>query len=122
MIHNYLSGRRQVSKIGISISSSKPVRIGVPQGSHLGPVLLLLNINDLPKMSNLFSPSLFADDLRVCFKGSNANALVDTCNTDINILYNWAMIDSINYTKRLYMIHTKNRNIFISNGIMNNYF
>ena len=39
LFNNYLSGRRQITKIGKSISSPKPVRIGVPQGSHLGLLL-----------------------------------------------------------------------------------
>ena len=35
LFNNFLSGRRQLTKIGKSISSPKPVRIGVPQGSQL---------------------------------------------------------------------------------------
>ena len=47
-LKNYLSDRQQCVNIAGTLSDTKVLRSGVPQGSILGPTLLLLFINDLP--------------------------------------------------------------------------
>ena len=47
--------------IGEIKSESKDVSKGVPHGSILGPFLFLIYINDLAKITDIFS-LLFADD------------------------------------------------------------
>ena len=48
---SYLSNHVQFVKYNNSISQSKHIYIGIPQGTILGPILFLLYINDL-KNSN----------------------------------------------------------------------
>ena len=61
LLTSYLSERYICVKIDGKVSSSRLLDHGVPQGSILGPLLFVLNINDLPNASN-FETTIFADD------------------------------------------------------------
>ena len=67
---NYLKGRKQSCKINGHKSNVKIVKIGVPQGSILGPLLFIIYINDFPDVNNNFI-SLFADDTKITISSKN---------------------------------------------------
>ena len=62
LFQSYLSNRRQYVEIDEMQSETLPVKIRVPQGSILGPVLFTTYINDFPQVSNIFNFIMYADD------------------------------------------------------------
>ena len=65
-LESYLEGREQQVVIGGCKSSVLPVHSGVPQGSILGPLLLVLFINDMFScISTGTNIVLYADDTKI---------------------------------------------------------
>ena len=62
--NSYLSNRTQIVSINNKVSSSEPIKFGVPQGSILSPLMFLIFINDLPLVleNTIISTDLYADD------------------------------------------------------------
>ena len=82
---------------------------GVPQGSVLGPLLFLLFINDLPRLSQNFQTILFADDTTISTSGHDFNELVSRTNCGLEIISNWTK------TNRLSLNTAKTELMIISN-------
>jgi hypothetical protein len=80
---NYLKGRKQFVFLNGTSSTLREILLGVPQGSILGPLLFILYINDLPKISRLFS-SLFADDTKLLAKHRDPNELCRFVNEEFH--------------------------------------
>ena len=87
-------------------SYPKPVTVGVPQGSILGPLLFLLYINDLPQCLNHCKSILHADDTLLCYSGKTVDDLQLKINTGLESLSQWLNnnLFTLNYDKTNFMI------------------
>ena len=63
---SYLSNRKQFCRVNAIDSDVGEIEVGVPQGSCLGPLLFLIYINDLPKVVQGSSVTMYADDTSLC--------------------------------------------------------
>ena len=84
-LQDYLTGRTLSVKVGSHVSDVQRISAGVPQGSHLGPVLFLVFVNDLPPV--VASPTeLYADDALLHEQVDNVQQL----QTSIDCTTAWA--------------------------------
>lgn len=89
-LESYLKDRVQAVMFKNVSSSSIAVYSGVPQGSHLGPLLFLLYINDIEKVVQSSKILLFADDAKLykSYKDPSHSSLLQA---DLNRLGLWCI-------------------------------
>jgi len=88
-LKSYLRNRVQMVKVENTFSSREIVQCGVPQGSILGPLLFLIYINDLYKISSLLQFVLFADDTNLFIQGSDINETIRRLNHELDKIAIW---------------------------------
>ena len=86
---SYLTGRKQYVSVCANTSETLEIKCGVPQGSVLGPLLFLLYINDLAKVSKKLTFFLFADDTNIYYESSNILDIQKTVNKELRKVRKW---------------------------------
>lgn len=83
---------------------------GVPQGSHLGPILFLMFVNDIVLSIKHSKCSIFADDLKI-FKEINTPYDVLLLQTDLDAVHDWCLQNrmTLNVKKCYHITFTKKR-------------
>jgi hypothetical protein len=96
------------------------IKVGVPQGSILGPILFLIYINNLPLVTKM-TTYLFADDTTLYFSHSNLETLLNTVNDELKRVVDFFRLSKIalhpSKTKFLFfsnIIQVHNNNISLS--------
>ena len=109
LIQSYLSNRKHHIQ-GANIKSSlNSIISGVYQSSIIGPLFLLIFINDLPK-SNTMKSILFADDRVLVQTDNNLGKLQNSFNQEMTKVMDWLTANklSLNISKTKYMLITNN--------------
>lgn len=90
LLRSYLNNRSQAVEINGFKSSGSLVKIGVPQGSILGPFLFIVYINDLPYLvEKITEIVLFADDTSLIFKVARQQINLDEANRALTKVLDW---------------------------------
>ena len=108
---SYLSARSQYVIYNGIKSSFRNITHGVPQGSILGPLLFILNVNDFSRSSDLLFSILFADDTSVFIEGHSYAEVIEILNNELLKVSDWLMANklTINLEKSHYMIFHRSR-------------
>ena len=102
---NFLRGRYAQTRIGRTMSKSRPVTVGVPQGTVAGPQLFLLYVDEMlreitAKFPNVL-PVMYADDLTLIVPCDDMQDGIATATPILALLNKWAEENNmkINATK-----------------------
>ena len=107
-LKSYITKRHQRVNYNNELSDKKEILCGAPQGSVLGPLLLLIYIND---SSNLLSFILFADDTNLLMSHKNLDTLIAKINEELEKVTIWLQLNklSLNLTNTYFMLFKSSR-------------
>ena len=93
---SYLHERKQVVICKSKASTERELKIGVPQGTVLGPLLFLLFVNDLSNVITNASINIYADDVVVYSSHSSRDILQEQMQSVMNNVNNWYRQNRLN--------------------------
>ena len=121
LIKDYLRSRKQYTVIDGACSSISDSKLGVPQGSCLGPLLFIIYTNDINLLLNSLSMILFADDTTVLVSCKDPHLLSIRATFYLSKLYDWCNYNklSLNSSKTNCMLFNA-RSLVIPNIMIDN--
>ena len=111
-IQNYLAGRSFQVRCSKTLSSTRQIETGVPQGSVLGPILFVLFFNDLVKPNPTpFEPTiaLFADDVAIWVASRSIEVIRMRLQKQLDQIEEWMSTwrTKLSVTKTVYTVFNK---------------
>ena len=103
---SYLENRIQQCSVRGSLSDSRVLTCGVPQGTILGPLLFLLYINDHPNCLSHCEPRMYADDTHLTYADHNVGSINSCLSEDLFNVHTWLNANklTLNLTKTEFML------------------
>ena len=89
MVHLLSYDRYQYVSLGQTESDPHPVSCGVSQGSVLGPLSFLVDVNDFSYYSEILDFHLYADDANLFYKRKNLKVLESKVNNELVNIHTW---------------------------------
>ena len=108
---SYPFDRKQFVSINGQISNKASIKYGVPQGSVLGPLLFMINVNDLNHAVKFCKVYHFADDTNLVHFNKQINKLNKNISIDKKNLSNWLNANNISLNvKKTELVIFKHKN------------
>ena len=82
-----------------SLSGDQYLTCGIPQDTILGPLLLIVYINDLPKCLTTDQYRMYANDTHLNFASNNVAHLERTLNEDLAKVNEWLIANNLTLNK-----------------------
>lgn len=95
LFESYLANRVQFVSINGCDSETKMIKVGVPQGSVLGPLLFLVSINDMANLPLTGKLILFADDSSLFYPGESIVQNVSDIKHDLLLIYDYLRLNRL---------------------------
>ena len=87
-LESYLTNRQQIIKFNGKKSNPIQVTSGVPQGSHLGPLLFIWYVNDISFILKIIEVLIYADDMKLFLEIKNQED-INVFQNEIHTFYIW---------------------------------
>jgi len=102
---SYLRSRVQCVKVDQNVSALSNIKMGIPQGSILGPLLFSLFINDLPLHCSGASCQLYADDAVLYVPAKSPEQAAAILSTSMSDIQQWLIQNQLvlNFSKTVSM-------------------
>lgn len=102
-LHTFLVGRKSKVKVGTATSEESIAESGLPQGTCLGPVLLIIMNHDIDDNIENSKPFNFADDGKLLKSVSNKSD-IQLFQQDLQTLYQWAEDNNMKYNEGKFVL------------------
>ena len=103
---SYLNNRRQYCFLGNQKSSQSLVTCGIPQGYCLGPLLVIIYVNDFESCLRQIKAGIYVNDTHVILTSDSMEELLEMAQEKMWNISEWMRINrlSINPQKTEYII------------------
>ena len=89
LLKSYLTDRTQRCHVNGVFSTKQYVSCGITQSSILGPLLLIIYINDFLKCLQHTTPGMFANDTYITTAHEDISTMECSLNSDLTAVHNW---------------------------------
>ena len=104
-----LNNKRQFITYGDKKTNKETITCGVPQDSILGPLLFLIFLNDLHKVTKYLDPIMFTDNTNLFYSHKKITTLFQIVNSELKLVNEWFLANklSLNAKKTKYVLFHK---------------
>lgn len=106
LLKTYSKGRKRFTRISNTVSETQKMKVGIAQGSVLGPLEYLIYVHNLKYVPIKSKYFMYADDTVLVMSGSDVEELETIINCDLDLYFEWLCNHklSVNVEKTVYMI------------------